>query len=59
MTAKGVILFFLFLFGIAAVLSALLDWNVNGFGSARASVGFIVGVALLGAGTVVWKKWEE
>ena len=50
---------FLFFFGIGAVLSSLLDWNVNGFGSAAGSVGFVAGVALLGAGIVVWKKWEE
>jgi hypothetical protein len=59
MTAKGIVLLFLFFFGIGAVLSSLLDWNVNGFGSAAGSVGFVAGVALLGAGIVVWKKWEE
>jgi len=59
MTAKGIVLLFLFFFGVGAVLSSLLDWNVNGIGSARGSLGFVVGVALLGSGVVVWKKWEE
>jgi len=58
MTTKGVVMFFLFLFGISAVLSALVSWNVFGL-DARAGVTLVVGVALLGSGIVVWKKWEE
>ena len=52
-------MFFLFLFGIGAVLGALVNWNVYGIDSGVASVEFVVGVALLGSGIVVWKKWEE
>lgn len=59
MTTKGVVLFFLFLFGIGAVLGALLNWSVYGIDSGIASAEVVVGVALLGSGIVVWKKWEE
>jgi hypothetical protein len=59
MTTKGVVLFFLFLIGISAVLSALASWNIYGIDSVRAGVMFVIGVALLGSGIVVWKKWEE
>ena len=51
-------MFFLFLFGISAVLGALESWNVFGM-DARTGVTLVVGVALLGSGIVVWKNWEE
>jgi hypothetical protein len=59
MTTKGVMLFILFLFGIVLVLNAFASWNIYGIDSVRAGVMFVVGVALLGSGIVVWKKWEE
>lgn len=59
MTTKGVVMFFLFLFGISAVLSAVASWNIFGIDSVRAYVGFVLGVALIGSGIVVWQKWEE
>jgi len=59
MTTKGIVMFFLFLFGISAVLGAVASWNVFGIDSVRAGVGFVAGVALIGSGIVVWKKWEE
>lgn len=58
-TTKGVVLFFLFLFGIGGVLGALMRWNVYGIDSVLASVQFVVGVALIGSGIAVWKMWEE
>jgi len=58
MTTKGVVLFFLFLFGIVAVLGGLAWWNIYGMDN-RAGLELAVGVALLLSGTVIWKKWEE
>jgi hypothetical protein len=61
MTTKEIILVFLTWWGAQLVASSLLWLRVLGEGSDATwgVVPFAVGVGLLGASIVVWKKWEE
>jgi hypothetical protein len=61
MTTKEIVLVFLIWWGAQLVASSLLWMGVLGGGSNTiwAVAPFAVGVGLLGASIVVWKKWEE
>ena len=57
MTAKGVVLFFLFLFGIGSVAGSLVSLDI---GEERVGVfRLALGVGLIAAGIVAWKIWKE
>jgi hypothetical protein len=61
MTTKEIVLVFLIWWGAQLVASSLLWLKVLGGGSNTnwGVVPFAVGIGLLGASIVVWKKWEE